>query len=90
MEALLASTQPKFNVTVLARPSSSYEAPSEQVKVIKHELTDQASVAESLRGIDAVLMMQGVDKDFVTVSKAVIEAAITAGVKMVMPGDFGA
>jgi NAD(P)H-binding len=89
MKALLASTQPKFNITVLARPSSSYEAPSEQVRVIKHELTDQATVAESLRGIDALLMMQGVDKDFVTVSKALIEAAITAGVKMVMPSDFG-
>jgi len=89
MQALLASTQPKFNVTVLARLSSSYEAPSEQVKVVKHDLTDQASVAESLRGIDAVLMMQGADKDFVTLSKAVIEAAITAGVKMVMPNDYG-
>jgi uncharacterized protein YbjT (DUF2867 family) len=90
MEAVLASTQPKFNVTVLARPSSSYEAPSEQVKVVKHELTDQTSIAESLRGIDAVLMIQRVDKDFVAVSKAVIEAAIAAGVKMVMPSDFGA
>jgi putative NADH-flavin reductase len=89
MQALLASTHPKFNITVLARPSSSYEAPSEHVKVVKHELTDQAGIAESLRGIDAVILVQGVDQDFVTVSKAVIEAAITAEVKMVMPSDYG-
>jgi len=89
MQAVLASTQPKFNVTVLARPTSTYVAPRDDVKVVKHDLTDQAAVAESLRGIDAVLLMQGVDKDTVIVSKAITEAAIAAGVKMIMPGDFG-
>lgn len=89
MQSLLASSDPKFDITVLARPSSTYTAPAEHVKVIKHDLTDHATIAKNLKGIDAVILMQGTGQEFVPVSNAIIEAAVTAGVKMVMPSDYG-
>lgn len=89
MQSLLAYSEPKFEITVLARPNSSYTAPAEHVKVIKQDLTDHTALVESLRGTEALILMQGMDQYFVTVSKALIEAAIDAGVKMVMPSDYG-
>ncbi|KIM21229.1 hypothetical protein M408DRAFT_12684 [Serendipita vermifera MAFF 305830] len=89
VQELLSSSQPKFTITVLARPSSSYTSPSENVKVVKQDLADPAGMVSTLRGIDAVIMTQGVDADLESTSKAVIEAAIEAGVKMVMPSDYG-
>lgn len=89
MKSLLGSTEPKFQITVLARPSSSYTSPAENVKVIKHDLMDHNAMVENLRGNEALILMQGTDKEFVTVSKAAIQAAISAGVKMVMPSDYG-
>lgn len=89
MQSLLASTEPKFQVTVLARATSNYSAPAEHVKVLKHDLTDHTALVNSLRGAEALVLMQGTDAEFVTVSKAAIEAAIAAGVKMVMPSDYG-
>lgn len=47
-------------------------------------------MVENLRGNDALILMQGTDdKGFMTASNAAIEAAIAAGVKMVMPSDYG-
>ncbi|KIM25351.1 hypothetical protein M408DRAFT_26336 [Serendipita vermifera MAFF 305830] len=89
VQELLASSQPKFTITVLARPSSSYTPPSENVKVAKQDLADHAGMVSTLRGIDAVIMTQGVDADLEATSRTIVEAAIEAGVKMVMPSDYG-
>lgn len=89
VEELLSSSEPIFQITVLARESSTYTSPSSRVNVVKHDLTDQKGMVEHLRGIDAVILTQGVDSSFVATSTAIIEAAIDAGVKMVMPSDFG-
>lgn len=90
VESLLASTEPTFQVTVLDRPNSSYDAPKgAEVKVVQRDLTDQTALTEDLRGIDALIMMHTTNKEFLTISNAAIGAAIAAGVKMVMPSDFG-
>jgi len=89
IQSLLASTNPKFEITAIARATSSYTAPSENIKVIKQDLTDHSTLVENLRGNEALILVQGTDHEFLTVSKAVIEAAIDAGVKMVMPSDYG-
>ncbi|KIM27202.1 hypothetical protein M408DRAFT_9390 [Serendipita vermifera MAFF 305830] len=89
MQSLLASSEPKFQIIVLARASSGYAPPADHVEVFKQDLTDHTMMVNSLRGADVLVLMQGMDRDFVTVSKAAIEAAIEAGVKMVIPSDYG-
>ncbi|KIM22189.1 hypothetical protein M408DRAFT_333025 [Serendipita vermifera MAFF 305830] len=90
MQGLLASTSPKFEITALTRPSSSYTAPADNVKVVKHDLADHAGIVEHLRGIEAFIIAIGKGSDFVPVSKSMIDAAIDAGVKLVLPSDYGA
>lgn len=89
VQELLASSQPEFHITALVRPSSTYTAPSPRIKVVKQDLTDHSAMVSTLYGIEAVIMTQGVDPDLEPTTKAVVEAAIQAGVKMVMPSDYG-
>ena len=89
VQSLLASTEPKFEITVLARPSSSYTAPTQEVKVIQQDLSDHEALVGSLRGKEALVLMQGKCPEFESLSKGAIEAAIVAGVKVVIPSDYG-
>ncbi|KAK3684552.1 hypothetical protein LTR37_020155 [Vermiconidia calcicola] len=76
-----------FTVTVLTRPESSNTFPS-AVKVAKVDYSDAENLTAALQGQDAFIstlgyaMIQGQEK--------LIDAAIAAGVKRVLPSEYGA
>ncbi|PVH76533.1 isoflavone reductase family protein-like protein CipA [Cadophora sp. DSE1049] len=76
----------KFNVTVITRPVSKSTFPSE-VNVIKAEYTSIDSLTSALKGQDAVVSTVGTD-GFLGQS-ILIDAAIAAGVKRILPSEFG-
>lgn len=86
LESLRSST--KLEVTVLLRQSSKSTFPS-SVKTVRipDNLEPQETLIEALKGQDAlVLAFAG---SSTTQSKTLIDAAINAGVKHIIPADFG-
>ncbi|KAH7388957.1 hypothetical protein BKA64DRAFT_735099 [Cadophora sp. MPI-SDFR-AT-0126] len=76
----------KFNVTVITRPVSKSTFPSE-VKVIKADYTSVDSLTSALKGQDAVVSTVGTDG--FQGQAILIDAAIAAGVKRILPSEFG-
>jgi uncharacterized protein YbjT (DUF2867 family) len=73
-----------LSVTVLTRPSSSATFPS-SIKVANVDFNDVLTLKSALAGIDAViaLLPHGEAQD------NLIRASKKAGVKVVVPGEFG-
>lgn len=93
VQSLLKSTLPKFNTTVLIRPSSAYTRPEgadpEQLKVIKVDLNNHADLVHALKDQDALILTMTANQELGTTSLNLINAAVEAGVKLVIPSDFG-
>lgn len=85
LKALLK--QGKHQITVLTRPSSKAEYPS-QVVVKKGDYDDKAFLESALQGQDVLIVMLG----FAGLSHQdlIFEAAGRAGVKYIFPSDYGA
>jgi uncharacterized protein YbjT (DUF2867 family) len=86
LDALVSSN--KFELTVVARKQSSVQVPS-SVKLVKVDYDNHAELVDALRGQEAIVITLG---DLATLeknSKAIIDAAIEAGVKRVIPSEFG-
>lgn len=80
----------RFEVTVLGRKSSSFVPPSPDVKFFGVDYSNHAELVEALRGQDAIIMTQGNLSAAESVTKNVVNAAIEAGVKHIIPSLFGA
>jgi len=87
LDALVASG--KFEITVLARPSSTFTAPNASVKVVKVDFSDHQALVNALKGNNAVALTLGDLPNLEQNSKAVVDAAIEAGVKRVLPSEYG-
>ncbi|MCJ1476766.1 hypothetical protein MMC13_005435, partial [Lambiella insularis] len=74
-----------FNITVIARSGSQSTFPS-SVKVIKGDYTHDFLV-EAFKGQDATVLTIG--SASLAAQNAVIDAAVTAGVKRIIPSEFG-
>ena len=59
------------------------------VQVAKVDFTDHSALVEALKGNEAVVLTLGGLAELVDNSKAIIDAAIDAGVKRVIPSEFG-
>ncbi|PVF92532.1 NAD(P)-binding protein [Serendipita vermifera] len=88
VQALVASN---FSVTVLARPTSSYVPPPNlnTVKVVKVSSDDHVKLVETFKDQDAVVLAIDGHQDVLNASKVYVDAAIEAGVKTVIPSDYG-
>ncbi|KAK9342703.1 hypothetical protein V1522DRAFT_280452 [Lipomyces starkeyi] len=82
IKALVAEN---FNVTVLSRASSQATFPA-SVRVLKGEYTPEFFVS-ALKGQDAVVMT--VSSSALAEQRAIIEAAAVAGIKRIIPSEFG-
>lgn len=78
----------KFDITVLARNTSSYSAPA-GVQLLKADFESRESLIQALKGQEALVLTQGDFATIFTVSKALIEAGIEAGVSRVIINHFG-
>ncbi|PVF94880.1 NAD(P)-binding protein [Serendipita vermifera] len=86
-EALNSSN--KFELTVLSRSGSKFTAPENVVRK-DVDFTDVQSLSEAMKGNDALVITIGrTAGDVFTVQKTLIDAAIEAGVKRVIPAHFG-
>lgn len=75
-----------FEVTVLSRESSEHAFPSD-VKVVKVDYTNLESLTSALIGQDA--LVSALAATAVSSEKLLIDAAVKAGVKRVLPSEFG-
>jgi uncharacterized protein YbjT (DUF2867 family) len=85
LPALLASG--KFNVTVLRRASSTATFP-DSVKVIDVDFDSVDSLTAALAGQDAVVSAVTASAP-IDEQKKLVDAAIAAGVKRILPSEFG-
>lgn len=85
LEAL--DTDPYFNVSVLSRKGSSSKFPS-HVKVFNiDESYPENELHDAFKGQDGVVLL--LPPNEVEKQKKIIDTAIKAGVKRVIPGEFG-
>ena len=84
LEALLQHDT--LNISVITRPSSTTEYPS-KVTVKQGEYTDKAFLHSALQGQDVVVILLGFAG--LPYQGAIIEAAASAGVKYIMPAEYG-
>lgn len=87
LDALVASN--KFDVTIVSRPNSSYTSPYPSVHVAKVELTDKQALTDVMKGHDVALITLGGLEALERNTKAIVDAAIAAGVRRVIPSEFG-
>lgn len=84
---LKALLEANFEVTVLTRPSSESTFPS-AVKVPAVDYSDVSKLASVLQGQDALICAFGYAA--IKSQETLIDAAIAAGVKRIIPSEFGA
>ncbi|KAH7108884.1 hypothetical protein B0J13DRAFT_517127 [Dactylonectria estremocensis] len=84
LDALIVSG--KFNVSVLTRPASESTYPS-SVRVIPVDFKSLSSLTAALAGQDALVSTVGTDG--LLGQTLIVDAAIAAGVKRILPSDFG-
>lgn len=77
-----------FTVTVLARPGSSSQAYPSTVKTAAVDYDNAESLVSALKGQDAVVSAVGYSA--FRGQEALIDAAIAAGVKRIIPSEYGA
>jgi len=78
---------PFFNVTVLTRASSSATFPS-NVNVIKIDYSDKKAIVKALVGQDVAISTTGVGGLTDNFDRTLIEAALEARVKWIIPDEF--
>jgi len=78
----------KFEITVLSRKESKFTSSNPSVKVIKVDFTNHQELVETLKGNEAVVITIGL-REVEATTKALIDASIDAGVKRIIPGEFG-
>jgi uncharacterized protein YbjT (DUF2867 family) len=78
----------KFEVSVLARPSSKTVYPA-GVKVFRADLSDHRALVEAFRGKDVVLVSTGDFHNAENIAVPLIDAAIEAGVRRFVPSGWG-
>ncbi|KAG8777456.1 hypothetical protein FRC15_011330 [Serendipita sp. 397] len=92
VQALLQSQGNHFEVTALVRSTSDYTVPpnldSSRIRVLKEDFTDHSALVAALSGHDAVVLAIPFGLDLLSASQAVINAAIEAGIKRVIPSEF--
>jgi len=76
----------KFNVTAIKRPTSKATFPA-SIKVAEADLSSVQSVTAAFQGQDAVISAVGMEG--LSGQHVLIDAAIAAGVKRFLPGEFG-
>ncbi|KAL5315881.1 hypothetical protein ACEPPN_016755 [Leptodophora sp. 'Broadleaf-Isolate-01'] len=76
----------KFNVTVITRPASTSTFAS-SVNVVKADYTSVDSLTSALKGQDVVVSAVGMEG--LLGQSILIDAAIAAGVKRILPSEFG-
>lgn len=78
-----------LNVTILARPSSAVlSSPPPGAKIVTVDFSDYAALVKALDGIDALVLTIAATADYDLQAK-LITAAAEAGVKRVIPSEFG-
>jgi uncharacterized protein YbjT (DUF2867 family) len=88
LQALLDAKQ--FNITIVTRSDSSTEFPtSPSITVKSADYASQASLASSLRGNEALILMLNFQA-LGDVQMALIDAAAEAGVQWILPTEYGA
>jgi hypothetical protein len=85
---LLSSNQPKFNVTVVSRSSSTYEG-GEALNVVKVDFSNHVDLVQALKGQDALIITISTRPELAPTSLKLIDAAVEAGVKLIIPSEFG-
>jgi len=78
----------KFDVSVLARPSSKSVYPS-GIKVYKADFSDHQALVEAFRGKDVALVSTGDFYNAEAIAIPLINAAIEAGVTRFIPSGWG-
>ncbi|CAG8747682.1 14358_t:CDS:2, partial [Acaulospora colombiana] len=79
----------KFDITVVARTTSSFTTSDPSVKVAKIDYNDKQQLVDALRGNEIALITLGDLSTLEQNSKLIIDAAIEAGVKKVIPSEYG-
>lgn len=86
--------EPTFEVTVLTRVTSSYSPPMDvdatalnNLSIVKTNLGDHEALVRAFKGQDAVILT--ITASLEAESKRMIDAAVEAGVKWIMPSNFG-
>lgn len=80
-------SDPYFNVSVLSRKGSSSKFPSHVKVFTVDESYPENELLEAFKGQDGIVLL--LPPNEVEKHKRVIDAAIKAGVKRVIPGEFG-
>ncbi|ORZ31980.1 hypothetical protein BCR44DRAFT_1404898, partial [Catenaria anguillulae PL171] len=83
----LRAAEPKFNITVLSRASSTATFPSD-VHVVKVDYDNLASLTQALHGQDAIVSTIGAAA-LDNAQKNLVAAAAAAGIKLFVPSEFG-
>lgn len=76
-----------FTITVIARSESKYTPNSDGIKVHKGDYSDDKFLQEALADQDALVLV--VASEAVASQKPLIAAAVKAGVKRIIPSEFG-
>jgi hypothetical protein len=76
-----------FNVTALSRAESQSELNNSAVNVVKGDYNDAAFLTKALTGQDALVL--AVASGSLDTQKNLIDAAVAAGVKRIIPSEFG-
>ncbi|KAL2018362.1 hypothetical protein VTK56DRAFT_897 [Thermocarpiscus australiensis] len=87
LQALQEAQPPFESITILtrsAKPDATY-GPNVRVKVVDYSSRD--SLVAALQGVDAVV--SAIATQSVDTQKAIVDAAVEAGVKFVVPSEFG-
>lgn len=88
LAALLAD--PSLSVTILARPGSKILShPPERASVKTADFSNHEALVSALRGADALVLTLVVDASTMGTQQTLIAAAVEAGVKRVIPSEFG-
>jgi uncharacterized protein YbjT (DUF2867 family) len=88
LSAILATKHVDQKITAIARTTSTATFP-DSVVVKKGDLTDSSFLESAFAGQDIVIFMLGIELVFGGDETRFIEAAARAGVKYVVPSEFG-
>jgi NAD(P)H-binding len=81
---------PEFAITALLRPTSTFTFPSPLISTKLVDFASPDSLVQALHGTDAVLSLVPPSATKFEVQKPVIDAAVTAGVKVYFASEFSA
>ncbi|KAH8904968.1 NAD(P)-binding protein [Coniochaeta sp. PMI_546] len=88
LQALREAQPPFESITVLTRSAgSNIEADGSNIRVRTVDYSSRESISTALKGVDAVV--SAIATQSVETQKAVIDAAVDAGVRFFIPSEFG-